>query len=111
MIGGIYYTSEIYIQNIKISQADFVLGELNRVSAEDERTFCPIVVAGAKSLPAGGMLTGNADLAAMLSRACNFEVAVAAAAGAQGGRRAAGLCYTVCVFGQVFVQNPHPKIN
>ena len=65
-----------------------MLGELNRVSAEDERTFCPIVVAGAKSLPAGGagMLTGgcNADLAAMLSRACNFEVSAAAAAGAQG---------------------------
>ena len=32
-------------------QADFVLGELNRLSAEDERTFCPVVVAGAKSLP------------------------------------------------------------
>ena len=75
-----------YLNDIIITQSDFVLGELNRVSAEDERTFCPIVVAGAKSLPAGaGMLTGgNADLAAMLSRACNFEVSAAAAAGAQG---------------------------
>ena len=105
------YKFYYYLNDVIITQSDFVLGELNRVSAEDERTFCPIVVAGAKSLPAGGMLTGNADLAAMLSRACNFEVAVAAAAGAQGGRRAAGLCNTVCVFGQVFVQNPHPKIN
>ena len=75
-----------YLNDIIITQSDFVLGELNRVSAEDERTFCPIVVAGAKSLPAGaGMLTGgSADLAAMLSRACNFEVSAAAAAGAQG---------------------------
>ena len=76
-----------YLNDIIITQSDFVLGELNRVSAEDERTFCPIVVAGAMSLPAGaGMLTGgcNADLAAMLSRACNFEVSAAAAAGAQG---------------------------
>ena len=71
-----------------------MLGELNRLTAEDERTFCPVVVAGAKSLPVaaadgigggGGALAGhNADLAAMLSRACNFEVAAAASAGAQG---------------------------
>ena len=70
------------------SEADFVLGELNRAAAEDERAFSPVVVSGAKSLPA--TLTGNADLAAMLSRACNVEVAAAAAAGTQGwGGRAA----------------------
>ena len=70
------------------TQCDFVLGELSRLTAEDERTFCPVVVAGAKCLPAGGggLLVGggNADLAAMLSRACNFEVSAAAASGTQG---------------------------
>ena len=60
-----------------------MLGELNRLSAEDERTFCPVVVAGAKSLPVAAA-GHNADLATMLSRACNFEVAAAASAGAQG---------------------------
>jgi hypothetical protein len=53
------------------SETKFVLCELNQIVLEDERTFSPLVLNGAKMIPA---MANDENLIAMLSRVCALEI-------------------------------------